>query len=146
MLAIAGSAEPPTFENTVVALERSGTPAYARSPSPFFCIASANTTDRIQAIQQEIAPKLSAHADAMYLDAALFRRVESVYGQRAGLDLDGESQRLLQETFDQFVRAGARLGETDKERMRTLNAESATLQDRVRQQGAHRVQECCVAR
>ena len=125
--AIAASTEPPTFENTIVALERTGT-LLSRVASPFFCIASANTTDRIQAIQQEIAPKLSAHADAMYLDAALFGRVEAMYTQSGGLNLDAESQRLLQETFDHFVRAGARLNEADKERMRTLNTEAATLQ------------------
>ncbi len=125
--AIAGLADAPTFENTVVALERSGT-LLTRVASPFFCIAGTHTNDRIQQIQQQIAPRLSEHSDRIYLDSALFARVHAVYGQRAQLDLNEEAQRLLQETHDQFVRAGALLSEAQKEQMRAFNTETATLQ------------------
>ena len=124
---IVRSADAPTFDNTIIALERTGT-LLTRVASPFFCIAGAHTTDRIQQIQQEIAPKLSAHSDAIYLDAALFARVQTIHEQRETLDLDQESHRLLQETRERFVRAGALLDEAQKGRMRALNTETATLQ------------------
>ncbi len=125
--AIANSADAATFENTLVALERSGS-LLTRVASPFFCVAGAETNERIQAIQQTIAPLLSAHSDSMYLDSALFARVHAVYEQRVGLNLNAEEDRLLQETHDHFVRAGALLDDADKDRMRALNAEQATLQ------------------
>ncbi len=124
---IAAATEPPTFDNTIVALERSGT-LLTRVASPFFAIAGAHTNDRIQQIQQELSPKLSAHSDGIYLDARLFARVHAVHQQRDSLNLDAESERLLQETHDHFVRAGALLSEAEKDQMRALNTESATLQ------------------
>ncbi len=124
---IAAATEPPTFDNTIVALERSGT-LLTRVASPFFAIAGAHTNDRIQQIQQELSPKLSAHSDGIYLDAKLFARVHAVHQQHESLNLDAESHRLLQETHDHFVRAGALLSEAEKDQMRALNTESATLQ------------------
>ncbi len=125
--AIAHSVEVATFQNTLVALERSGT-LLTRVASPFFCVAGAETNERIQVIQQQIAPMLSAHSDSIYLDASLFVRVHAVYEQLGTLSLNAEDERLLQETHDHFVRAGALLDDADKERMRALNAEQATLQ------------------
>ena len=125
--AITVSSEAPTFDNTVVALERSGT-LLTRVAAPFFAVAGAHTNERIQQIQQEIAPKLSVHSDSIYLDAALFARVHDVYEQRDQLGLTAEAQRLLQETHDHFTRAGALLTEPQKQQMRALNAETATLQ------------------
>ncbi len=125
--AIATAAGAPTFDNTVVALERSGA-LLSRVASPFFCVAGAETNGKIQAIQQQIAPLLSAHSDGIYLDAALFARVHAVYEQRQTLALGEEDERLLQETHDHFVRAGALLSEADKATMRALNAEQASLQ------------------
>ncbi len=125
--AIANAPDAPTFANTVAALERTGT-TLSRVASAFFCVAGAHTNERMQQIQQEIAPQLSAHSDAMYLDAALFARVHAVYARREALDVDAESLRLLEETHEHFLRAGALLEETDKEKLKVLNAEAATLQ------------------
>ena len=125
--AIANSLEPATFENTLAALERTGT-TLSRVASAFFCVAGAHTNERLQQIQQEIAPKLSAHGDAIYLDAALFARVHDVFEQRGQLGLDAESLRLLEETHEHFLRAGALLDESNKATLRALNAETATLQ------------------
>ncbi len=125
--AITGSGDPPSFANTLEALERSGA-LLTRVASAFFCVAGAHTTERLQAIQQEMAPKLSAHGDAIYLDPRLFERVHAVYEGRHRNGLSGEELRLLEETHEHFVKAGALLGEADKEHMKALNAEQATLQ------------------
>lgn len=123
--AIAQSEEPPTFDNTLAALERTGA-ALTRVASAFFCVAGAHTNNRLQQIQQQIAPELSAHSDSIYLDAALFARVHTVFEQHE--DLDKESQRLLEETHEHFLRAGALLNDADKAKLKALNAETATLQ------------------
>ena len=125
--AIARSLEAPSFSNTVAALEQTGA-TLSRVASAFFCVAGAHTNDRLQQIQQEIAPELSAHSDSIYLDAALFDRVHAVYEQRAELGLDAESHRLLEETHEHFLRAGALLSDANKEQLKALNAETATLQ------------------
>ena len=125
--AIAAAQEPATFRNTVEALERSGA-LLTRVASAFFCVAGAHTNETLQAIQQEIAPRLSAHGDAIYLDPKLFERVHAVYAARHDGGLSGEALRLLEETHEHFVKAGAMLSEADKERMKALNAEQATLQ------------------
>lgn len=125
--AIAAQTAPPDFENTIAALERTGV-LLTRVASVFFCLASAHTNERLQAIQQEMAPKLSAHSDAIYLDAALFGRVRTVYEGRKDVGLDGESMRLLEETHEHFVRAGALLSDEEKKRLKALNAEQAMLQ------------------
>ncbi|WP_419803971.1 M3 family metallopeptidase [Terriglobus sp.] len=125
--AIANATGAPTFENTVAALERTGT-TLSRVASAFFCVAGAHTNDRLQQIQQEVAPELSAHSDAIFLDAALFARVHAVYEQRDGLGLDADSLRLLEETHEHFLRAGALLNDADKAKLKALNAETATLQ------------------
>ena len=125
--AIAESGETATFDNTLVALERTGA-TLRRVASAFFCVAGAHTNDRLQQIQQEVAPKLSEHSDAIYLDSALFSRVHTLYQQRQQLQLNGESLRLLEETHEHFLRAGALLDEAEKEQLRALNSETATLQ------------------
>ena len=79
--AIAGASEPPTFENTIVALERSGQ-LLNRVAATFFALSSADTNDAINAIRNEMAPRLAAHTDRMLLDAGLFARVEALYEQR----------------------------------------------------------------
>ena len=124
--ALAGSAEAPTFENTIVALERSGR-LLDRVARTFFSLASADTNDEINAIRAEIAPKLAAHGDAILLNADLFRRVEAVHEARNDGDLSPEEVRLVERHLRDFTRAGARLPETGKERMREINAELASL-------------------
>ena len=125
--AVATNAEPPTFENTLVQLEKSGT-LLGRVASAFFAIAGANTNPTLQQLQQDVAPKLSAHGDAINLDARLFARVKTVYEQRGSLALDAESIRLLEITYDGFVKAGALLSDADKDTLRAWNTEQSTLQ------------------
>ncbi len=130
--AITGASDPPSFENTIVALERSGR-LLDRVASTFFSLASADTNDAINAIRNEMAPRLAAHTDRMLLDAGLFGRVEALYEQRASLGLDDESQRLIEEYYVDFVRAGARLSDAEKERMQEINARLAALSSRFTQ-------------
>ncbi len=124
---IADNAEPATFENTVVAIERSGR-VLDRTSSVFFNLVGADTNDTRQAIQADMAPKLSAHGDAIALNDKLFARITSLYDKRAELGLDPESLRLLERYHTDFVRAGAKLDATQKEQLKAMNSELATLQ------------------
>ena len=125
--AILNSSEVPTFKNTLVVLERSGR-LLDRVATTFFNLASANTNDAMDEIRITIAPRLAAHTDHILLNAGLFERIETLYGQRDALGLDAESRRLLEEYQTDFVRAGAKLSELKKARMQEINAELATLQ------------------
>jgi peptidyl-dipeptidase Dcp len=122
---ISANPEPPTFVNTLVALEQSGE-LLNRVMPVFNAITGANTSDALQKVQEEVAPQLAAHEDSIYLDRRLFERVEAVYGQQSR-ELDPESRRLVQWYYDEFVRNGARLGESDKAALRELNKEASTL-------------------
>jgi peptidyl-dipeptidase Dcp len=132
MQALAASAEAPTFDNTIVAMERSGA-TLGRTLRVFQNLAGANTNDALQKIQAEMAPKLAAHQDAILLDSALFARVEALYEGRAGLGLDPEQTYLLERYRTDFIRAGARLDDQDKDRLKQLNSELASLQTRFTQ-------------
>ena len=123
---IAGNKDAPTFDNTIVALERSGA-LLARVSRVFFGLSGANTNDAMQKIQAEIAPKLSAHSDQTALDGRLFARVEAIHAQRDSLGLDAESKRLVERYYTDFVRAGAKLSDTDKAKLKAINGELATL-------------------
>ena len=125
--AIATSQAEPTFENTLVAMETCGA-LLSRVASAFFTVAGAHTNPALQQMQQDVAPKLSAHSDAINLDARLFARVRTLYDARETLGLDAESLRLLEITYDGFVKAGALLSEADKTTLRALNTEQSTLQ------------------
>ncbi|HSK09940.1 MAG TPA: peptidyl-dipeptidase Dcp [Vicinamibacterales bacterium] len=124
--AIADSPEPPTFDNTLVALERSGQ-LLTRVNLAFNALSSANTNPTLQALQEEVAPRLAALDDAIFLNDRLFKRVEAVYGQRDRLGLQGQPLRLAEYYYKRFVRAGARLSEADKTRLKALNEEDASL-------------------
>jgi peptidyl-dipeptidase Dcp len=124
---IANSPEAPSVENTLVALERSGR-LLDRVASAFFILTSADTNDAMDEIRTEVAPRLAAHRDQIFLNAALFERVKTLYEQRQTLDVDAESRRLLEEYYTDFVRAGAELSESGKKQMQAINAELATLQ------------------
>ncbi|HEX5963972.1 MAG TPA: M3 family metallopeptidase [Gemmatimonadales bacterium] len=124
--AIAGQSSEPTFENTIAAMERSGT-ALTRAATVFFSLVGANTNDTLQQVQTEEAPKLAAHSDAIYLNERLFRRVKSLHNRRDALKLAGEEKRLVERYYRDFVRAGAQLPESDKVRLRALNQEEAQL-------------------
>jgi peptidyl-dipeptidase Dcp len=124
--AIDAQAGPPTFADTVIALERSGA-TLRRVSAIFFVLVGSLSTPGIREIQARVAPRLAAHADAIALDPALFARLETLHGERHDLGLDPESLHLLERRHRDAVRAGARLGAAEQERLRALNAELATL-------------------
>ena len=123
---IASNPEPPTFENTIVAMERTG-PILQRVSRVFFNLNSAHTNPQMQEVQKTVSPQLAAHQDAIFLNGELFARVEALYAKRDELGLDPESKFLLERYHTDFVRAGARLSEADKEKLRELNRELASL-------------------
>ena len=130
--AIAGQDAEADFENTIVALELSGQ-LLSRVSSVFFALNSAHTNDEIQALQQQLAPELAAHYDAILLNRDLFARISTLHENRDSLGLDPESLRLLERTHIDFVRAGAALDARQQERLRDVNARIAVLQTRFSQ-------------
>ena len=112
--AIANNPAAPTFANTFEAMERSGA-LLTRVTKVFLNMTAANTSDTLQKIKADEAPKLAAHSDSIYLNAKLFARVKSLYDQRTALKLDPESQFLVERYYKTFVRSGALLSEADKE-------------------------------
>jgi peptidyl-dipeptidase Dcp len=123
---IADNPAAPTFVNTLAAMEKTGQ-LFQRATAAFGAVTGANTNPVLQKVQAEEAPKLAAHADAIYLNGKLFARVAAVYKQRESLKLDPESLRLLEVTYDSFVRAGANLSDADKTELKKLNEEISTL-------------------
>jgi peptidyl-dipeptidase Dcp len=130
--AIAANPQAPDFQNTIVALERSGQ-ILSRVSGAFFNLNASNTDAQMQEIDSQIAPRLQAHEDAIYLDPALFARVDTVYRNRAGAQLDSESLQLLERYHIEFVRAGARLSDPDKARLRELNGQLSSLTTQFKQ-------------
>jgi peptidyl-dipeptidase Dcp len=130
--AIAHNPQAPTFENTIVAMERSGM-LLDRATRVFFNFTSIKVNPLLDKVQQQMAPKLAAHQDAIYLDPVLFARIDRLYQHRASLNLDPESAQLLERYYKTFVHAGARLSEADRARLKEYNAQSATLTTRFRQ-------------
>jgi len=124
--AIANIAEAPTFANTIEAMERSGA-LLRRVQRVFGAMTQANTNPTLQNIQADEAPKLSAHRDAIYLNPKLFARVKAIYDQRAAVNLDAESKRLVERAYRDFVRAGALLADADKAALTALNTEQSKL-------------------
>ncbi len=123
---VASDTAAPSFDNTIVALERSGA-LLTRAFKVFIAMTQANTDDTLQRIQTEEAPRLAAHLDAIHLNDSLFRRVRSVYERRADLGLDSVQTFLVERYYRDFVRAGALLAEPDKARLRALNQEESKL-------------------
>jgi peptidyl-dipeptidase Dcp len=124
--AIANNPAPPTFENTIVAFERSGR-LLDRAWAAFNCVTGANIDDDLQKLQDYEAPRFSAHQDAISLNPKLFARVKAIYEKRQSLGLDAESLRLVEYDYLEFVKAGANLSDEDKEKLKKLNQEEATL-------------------
>jgi peptidyl-dipeptidase Dcp len=124
--AIANNRATPTFENTIVALERSGR-LLNRAEHAFFNLNSAHTNPAMQKLEEELSPQLAAHEDAIYLNGPLFAKVRSLYNDREKLGLDAESKYLLERYYKDFVRAGAMLSEEDKTKLKAMNAELAKL-------------------
>ncbi|MDC9593557.1 peptidyl-dipeptidase Dcp [Xenorhabdus sp. IM139775] len=123
---IANNPAPPDVENTFVALEKSGA-ILTRVMNVFGAMASANSTDGLQKLDEEISPKLAAINDEIMLNSKLFNRIKAVYQQRGALNLDPESLRLVEITYQNFELAGANLSDADKAKLKVLNQEAATL-------------------
>ena len=130
--AIAKSKDEPTFENTIIAMERTGR-MLDRVNNTFSNLAGAHTNPVLQKTESEMAPKLAAHQDAIRLNPQLFARIQSLYDRRAQLGLDAQSSYLLERYYKDFVRAGAKLSEADKKKLKAMNAEIATLETRFSQ-------------
>jgi peptidyl-dipeptidase Dcp len=126
--AIVSNPAPPTFENTFVAMERSGR-LLARALAAFSGVSQANTNPVLQQAKTALAPALAAHQDAIRLNTQLFERMDAVYKKRASLQLDPESMRLVEREYDQFVHSGANLSEPDKAQLKKLNQEASSLSD-----------------
>jgi peptidyl-dipeptidase Dcp len=130
--AIAANTAAPSFDNTIVALERSGR-LLDRVDSAFSNLSSSDGDEAMLQIETEMAPKLAAHEDMVFLLPALFERIDRLHAQREQLQLDSESHQLLERYHIQFVRAGARLTDEDKSRLRGLNSQLSSLTTRFRQ-------------
>jgi peptidyl-dipeptidase Dcp len=124
--AIANSPVAATFENTLVAMERSGK-TLDRAQRIFNGLNGTHTNPKLQAIEKEMAPKLAAHADAIRLNPALFKRIQALYEKRDRMAFDPEAKRLIERYHMDFVRAGANLAEADKARLKAINSELASL-------------------
>jgi len=124
--AIANNPKPATFDNTIIAMEKSGQ-LLNRVSSIFGNLSGANTNDTFEALDRELSPKLAAHSDAIRLNAKLYARIKSLYDKRDKLHLDAESKYLLERYHTDFVRAGAKLSAADKEKLKAYNGELAKL-------------------
>ncbi|MYM29474.1 dipeptidyl carboxypeptidase II [Duganella sp. CY15W] len=125
--AIANNKKPATFDNTIVAMEKSGQ-LLNRVSTVFYSLSGANTNDTFKALERDLSPKLAAHNDAIRLNGKLYARIKSLYDKRDKLHLDAESKYLLERYHTDFVRAGAKLSDADKQKLKTMNAELAKLQ------------------
>ncbi len=123
---IANNPAEPTFDNTFVALEKSGA-LLTRTMNVFGAMTSANTSDVLQKLDEETSPKLAALDDAIMLNSKLFARIKAIYDRRDSLNLDPESLRLVEVTYKNYVLAGANLSDADKTQLKALNQEAATL-------------------
>ena len=130
--AITGQTDAPTFANTLLPLEQSGE-LLSRVTSIFFAMTSAHTNDELQLLDEAFSAELAELANDIYLDDALFARVEAVYNARDTVGLDDESRRLLEVTYQRFILAGAKLPAADKQTLKALNTEAAQLTSRFNQ-------------
>jgi peptidyl-dipeptidase Dcp len=124
--AIANNKATPTFDNTIVAMERSGR-LLNRVGSAFNTLTGSYTNDTLIALDKELAPKLSAHSDAIRLNPKLYARIKALYDKRTKLHLDAESQYLVERYHTDFVRAGAKLSDADKQKLKAMNGQLAAL-------------------
>ena len=125
--AIVNNPEAPTFENTIVASDQCGE-LLRKVRGTFSPLSSSNSTEEIRALQKEMSPISSAHSDDINLNPALFARVKAVYEQKDKLSLTPEQAKVLENTYDRFVKSGAELSDEDKEKLRALNQEISMLQ------------------
>ena len=123
---IAGNTEAPDIENTLTALELAGD-ALSKVSAIFWCRAGAHTNETIQELEREISPRMARHVSAIFMNEMLFSRIDRLYQDRGRLGLDAETSRVLEKTWKRFVRGGAQLDQTDKERLAAINEELAGL-------------------
>ena len=124
--AIINNPEAPTFSNTIVALEKSGR-MLGRVGAVFFHLTGTNTTDALDEINTEISPVLAAHSDSITLNPKLFARVKAVYDNRAAMSMTPEDAKLLEDTYEGMVHAGAMLTDAERERVKEINTELSTV-------------------
>ena len=125
--AIVNNSEAPTFENTILALDKSGE-LLRKVRGTFSPLSSSNSNDQTRALQKEMSPISSTHSDDINLNEKLFARVKSIYDSRESLTLTPEEAKILQNTYDRFVNSGAELSDEDKAKLRELNKEISMLQ------------------
>lgn len=123
---ICANTEEPTFVNTLETLERSSE-LFDRVSSVFFLLTGAHTNDELKAVNAELAPKFASHSDGIYLNDALFQRIKKLHDNQAALNLNEEQARLLDVYYENFEKAGANLNAEDKEKLKQLNQDIATL-------------------
>ncbi|ABV88170.1 M3 family metallopeptidase [Shewanella pealeana] len=143
ILTIANNPKAATFENTIVAMEKSGE-LLNRTSKVFYNLTGSNSNPELRKIQGEMAPKMAAHSDNINLNPALFKRIESLYKQRADLSLSAEENRLVEVYYKRFVRAGAKLTEDQKQQIRVLNEEQSTLTNEFAQRLMRQTKEIAV--
>jgi len=124
--AIANNPAAPTFDNTIVALEKSGR-TLTRAATVFYNLVGADTNDTRDKIDAAYSAKFAAHRDAINLNPKLFARIKGLYDARATSGLDAQGTRLVEKYYQDFVRAGAQLSEADKVKLKAMNAELADL-------------------
>jgi len=124
--AIANNPDAPTFENTILAMEKSGQ-LLTRAAIVFGNLTSANTNDTLDKLDADYSPKFAAHRDSVYLNAKLFDRIKTLFAKRDTLGLDAQGVRLIERYNTDFVRSGANLTEAQKTRVKAINSEMATL-------------------
>jgi len=124
--AITSNTEAPTIENTLLALENSGL-LLQQVSAVFYNLHDAHTNEEMDRIALEIAPKLSENQDNIYLNSVLFERIKQLWNSKSSLGLDAETERLLDQTYQSFVRGGAQLNETERNRLREINKELSSL-------------------
>lgn len=123
---IADNSAAPTFENTIVAMEKSGQ-LLDRVSSVFYTLTSSYSNEDIRALQSELAPKMSEHSDNISLNASLFKRIQTLHENSESLDLTNPEKKLLKDTYQRFVRAGALLTDSEKQQVRELNTQLSSL-------------------
>ena len=124
---IADDPAPPSFDNTLAAMERSGQ-QLERANQVFSALTSANTSDALQAVESRMSPKLAAHHDWIFLNPKLFARVQSLYARQDSLGLNPEQRQLLKVTYQEFVHSGAKLSAADQAKLKALNEQLSTLE------------------
>lgn len=123
---IANNSEAPTFENTLVGMQKANE-LVDRVSNVFYSLTSADTNDALKKLEEEMSPKFAEHQDNILLNDKLFQRIKTLYDQKESLGLEGEDLSLLRVTYQNFIKAGANLSDDDKNKLKEINSKLATL-------------------